>query len=132
MSKISISGPTNQSEGGVLASLWRNILEENKYIHILDVLVNRYLRKSADISLRSKNIKRQSKSTLINNITAPEMTIKTFMYLIFNLIGATKLTLTIKLTYANGGETLHTVEVDSGDMLEEGEENERKDNKSGT
>lgn len=103
--------PVSSNEPGVLAMLWRKIITENNLTHSLNILINKYL-ESNTINQRVKNLKRKNRSTLIDNITASEMSIKTFLYLIFRVLRAKKLEISIKITFSNDRETIHGVTID--------------------
>lgn len=122
--------PVSSNEPGVLAMLWRKIITENNLTHSLNILINKYL-ESNTINQRVKNLKRKNRSTLIDNITASEMSIKTFLYLIFRVLRAKKLEISIKITFSNDRETIHGVTIDgsyyndneesNADVIEESE-----------
>lgn len=103
--------PVSSNEPGVLARLWRKIITENNLKHNLNMLIDRYLETTA-INQRVKNLKRKNRSTLIDNITASEMSIKTFLYLIFRVLRAKKLEISIKVTFPNDKESIHGVSID--------------------
>ena len=44
-------------------------------------------------------------------MTSPEMTFKVFVDLIFFFLGAKKMSISIKLTYPNGEESVHSINV---------------------
>ena len=102
--------PPAKTSSGVLSLLWRKICLEHK--DYLDVLVDRYVVDNDIAAGRVKNIKRKTKSTIISNVTATEMTFKTFIDLVFNFLKCKKLTISIKLTYQSGRESLHSIVVD--------------------
>ena len=102
--------PPAKTPSGVLSLLWRKICIEHK--DYLDVLVDRYVVDNDIAAGRVKNIKRKTKSTIISNVTATEMTFKTFIDLVFSFIKCKKLTISIKLTYQSGRESLHSIVVD--------------------
>lgn len=114
--------PVSSNEPGVLARLWRKIITENNLTHNLNMLINRYLENSS-INQRVKNLKRKNRSTLIDNITASEMSIKTFLYLIFRLLRAKKLDISIKVTFPNGRESIHGISID-GSYYNDNEESD--------
>lgn len=103
--------PPAKTESGVLAVLFRKIWRENRFRDYFDILLNRYIEENDISAGRSKNVKRKTKSTIVSNLTATEMTFKTFIDLLFNFIKIKKLTITVKLTFQSGSETLHTVVV---------------------
>lgn len=111
MSDINFNKPISKNESGVLAALWRNIIKTNNLTHALDYLVLKYISRSGKES--GDNIRLKNKSTLLSNITAPEMSIKVFFDLLFNYLCVKKVSFTIKLTFINGDESVHTVNVDN-------------------
>lgn len=131
MSKIEFDDNVSSKEGGALTALWRAILKENNFIYAIDVMVNKYVRKTDMLQGRSIHVKRKTRSSLINNITAGEMTFKTFLDLLFNFLAVRKVTITIMLTHANNDESIHTIAINNNDYnLEEEVVNERKDKSS--
>lgn len=112
MSNIKFTDPISHNESGVLAQLWRNILRENGYEKALDLLVQRYVDRANRAKEKDKNLKLKNKSTLTTNITAPEMTFKTFLDLLFNLLRVRTVTMTVKLTFHNGSERLSTIRIE--------------------
>lgn len=112
MSDIKFNKPISKNESGVLAALWRNIIKTNNLAHALDYLVLKYVSRSANKS-SGENIRLKNKSTLLANITSPEMSIKVFFDLLFNYLCVKKVSFTVKLTFINGDESVHTVNVDN-------------------
>lgn len=110
---ININKPPNKNESGVLAALWRKILIENNFMPALGMLVSRYLKDQEAKEGRVKNLRKKNRSTVVNNIAATEMTFKTFLDLIFNLLKVKRCDISIKLTYHNGNTSTHSVSVDS-------------------
>ena len=108
--------PVSNKDSGVLANLWRRVVRESNLQNSLNHLADRYVKKTNPISQRVANVKKRTKSTVLKNISDPDMTIKTFLDLIFNLLGAKKLTISIKITYPNGTETIHSLPINNGDL----------------
>ena len=106
---IKFNKPIDNNESGVLTALWRNIILQNELLPAMDYLIQKYLNSNKVVV---DSIKRKTKSTLIANITSTGMTFKTFLDLIFNFLKAKNLTISVKLTFANGDETVHTINVD--------------------
>ncbi|MDQ6990799.1 MAG: hypothetical protein Q9M11_03605 [Mariprofundaceae bacterium] len=109
---MDFKGKPTSTAHGALARLWRNIIKDNKLEHALGFLVTRYITKNTS---DSKNIRRKTRSTLESDITAKEMTWKKFTHLVFHYLGAVRLDITIKLTFANGRSTVHTVGIKSSE-----------------
>ncbi len=110
--------PVSNKDSGVLANLWRRVVRESNLQNSLNHLADRYVKKTNPISQRVANVKKRTKSTVLKNISDTDMTIKTFLDLIFNLLGAKKLTISIKITYPNGTETIHSLPINNGDLVE--------------
>lgn len=73
-------------------------------------------------------VKKKNKSTLIANVTASEMTMKTFVDLVFRFLRARSLTISIKVTFHNGKESVHSVSVAYQEMTKTGDiESDMKD-----
>lgn len=108
--------PVAKNEAGVLAGLWRNILKENHFIPAIDVLVNRYVNKQNRDSDKLGSVRLKAKSTLLSNISSSEMTFKTFLDLIFNFLGVKKIHISIKLTFSNGEESIHSIGVNNPNL----------------
>lgn len=108
--------PVSNSESGILAAIWRKLIKDNGIVNALHLLVNRYITDTDPTKGRVKNIKRRNKSTLISNICSSEMTFKTFIDLIFNLLRASKLDIHVKVTFANG-KSIHTNVAITNDMI---------------
>lgn len=128
MSNIKFNDPISHNESGVLAQLWRNILRENGFHKALDLLVQRYVDRANRAKEKDKNLKLKNKSTLISNITAPEMTFKTFLDLLFNLLQVHTVTITVKLTFHNGAEKINTVIIDQSTADDGGHDEHSKNN----
>jgi hypothetical protein len=105
----------SRSEGGTLAKLWRKILEENNYLPAIPFLVNRYIRTTNEMSNRVTDVKRKTKSTLIANITATDMTFKTFTDLLFNFLRVKRIEITVKVTLPNDTVREHSITVKGED-----------------
>lgn len=97
---------------GVLARLWRKIIEENGLEHNLGYLVTRYVERTGE---SSKNIRRKTRSSIEADITSNELSWKKFTHIIFCYLGAVRVDLTVKLTFATGKTSVHTVGLKSSD-----------------
>ena len=132
MADIKFDKEPSNNEAGLLATLWRNILRDNNMSpEFLSLLVDEYINTTHKLESDGgdvKPLKRKSKSTMINNITDTQMTIKTFMDLLLNLIKVRKVAISVKLTYNNGDETVHTVVVNNKNN--KGKKNDRDNTKS--
>ena len=110
--------PVSNKDSGVLAKLWRKVILESRLENSLNYLADRYVKRSEPMSSRVATVKRRTKSTVMKNITDGDMTIKTFLDLVFSLLGAKKLTISIKITYPNGTESVHSVPINNNELTE--------------
>jgi len=123
-----LTEPTSNTGSGVLAKLWRKILIDNGYLPALGVLMDRYLKVQDQEVGSIPGVKKKNKSTLIANVTASEMTMKTFVDLVFRFLRARSLTISIKVTFHNGKESVHSVSVAYQEMTKTGDiESDMKD-----
>lgn len=111
--------PPSRKVSGVLVVLWRKILLENRLNRALTPLIARYLNDTNRVG----NSKRKNKATLKANIFATDMTFKTFIDLVFNLLKATRLDISIKVTFVNGKSSTHSVSIDARNV-QEGEDDD--------
>ena len=95
--------------GGILSILFRKIMSEGGFMNYVNILIDRYITRASANSVSAA--KRRTKNTLKTNLTSPEMTFKVFVDLIFFYLQARKMSITIKLTYANGDESVHSIDV---------------------
>lgn len=110
MKDIDFSTPVANTSPGVLSNLWRRFIVDNRLIGHLPRLVDRYLNKdktNRDVPV----VKKKNRSTMFKNISAREMTIKTFLDLMFNLVGTKKIVITIEVELPTGKTTKHSVTV---------------------
>ena len=101
----------SNNESGVLAKLWRQIISENNLLPQIGMLINKYLDED-ETNQRVQAYKKKNRSTLTENIFASEMSIKVFLYLIFKVLRAKKIDISIKVTFSSGRESMHNVSVD--------------------
>lgn len=113
MAHISFAEPPANTEGGKLSQLWRLVVVDNNYFSSLNYFVTNYLQKTNRMNSTVVSVKRKNKSTLFKNISASEMTIKTLLDLLFNLIEVKRVTILLKLTLPTGRETVHSVDIDN-------------------
>lgn len=111
--KIVLPKLTTHVEGSILVNLWHKILRETNYIYALEYMVAKYTAKNKS-SIKAE--KRRTKSSIIKNITSDVMTWKTFIDLIFNFLNVKKMTMSLRLEYPNGKETIHSITVDDKKM----------------
>lgn len=101
-----LKGKPTATPHGALAKLWRNVIMEKNLENALGYLVSRYVTKNA---VGGKNVQRKTRSTIEADVTASELTWKKFCHLIFHYLEGKRLDITIKVTYANGDTSAHTV-----------------------
>lgn len=112
MPEKELDDPVANTEGGGLAKLWRKILNETGMRYRLEALVTQYLtRPDNDQNNSTVFDKRKNRSTIWSNILANDMTIKTFMDLIFNVINIRHVKLTIELTDFINKKSVHNIEI---------------------
>lgn len=128
---ININKPPNKNESGVLTVLWRKILVENNLMPAMGLFVDRYLKKYDSTGSRVSNAKKKNRSTLITNISAPEMSFKCFIDLLFNFLRCKRLDISIKITHENGKTSIHSVSVDSSINEAKGDDSVETDTGSG-
>ena len=119
MSKIVIPEIVSQKEGGVLAKLWKKIVKDDGHTNGIEYLTNKYLERANEIVNRVQNMKKKTKSSLVKYITADDMTWKTFLDLLFNLLRVVKVEIIVKITYADGSTTFHTEKGDKKKATQE-------------
>lgn len=131
--EIEFNTPVDNNESGVLSALWRNIVLQLNILPAMDVLISRYCNSSSTNLGNEQSIKKKTKSTLVANITSTGMTFKTFLDLLFNFLRVKKINISVKLTYANGDESFHSINVDQNavdyEPDEEKESNDQQGNK---
>ena len=123
----------SNTESGVLAKIWRKILIERRITPSLGLLIDRYLQdQHLNEDNLAKNVKKKNRSTLINNITAKEMTIKTFLDLLRNLLKVKRLVIHIEITTAGGETSVHSLSVTGENNLATAKLNAEKNTEGDT
>lgn len=105
--EVKFTKETAQTESGILAKLWRNILRETGILPGITFFINQYLERN---KTTSATIKKKNRSTLITDITATQMSWKTFTNLLFSLLNVKKIEFIVKITWPTR-ETAHSVTV---------------------
>lgn len=95
------------NSSGILVKLWRLIILEANIIPKLGFFINNYLNKKDS----DKNDKIKSKSVILNDILSTNMSIKVFMYLLFNLLKMKSIKITITCKHSNDELTTHSIIV---------------------
>lgn len=92
--EVNFNNKPANTESGILAMLWRKILIESGILPGITFLINRYL---ARTKTESDTIKKKNRSTLISDITATQMSWKTFTDLLFSLLNVKKVEFIVKV-----------------------------------
>jgi len=108
-----IKGTVKNTPNGVLAKLWREIITQTGLSNNLGYLITRYVERFSPSD--SATMKKKTRAAIEADITATELTWKKFLTLIFDVLQATKLELSIKIYFPNGQSTTHTIGVRSID-----------------
>ena len=107
--KIVLDNKIFSTEGGILTAFWRSIIKDNNLENNLDTLVDDYITKVNKYRPSDKSV--QNRSKIITNINAREMTWKSFINLVQNVLGSESITLSIKVKFRNGDETFHNIKL---------------------
>jgi len=118
--RIKMQHGVSNKEGGILVRLWRTILEETNYYNSLDYLTSRYVNDTARAS-SVKAGRRQTKSSLIKNITSNNMSWRTFVDLLRTFLKVKDAEFSVKLTFHNGDTSVHSVKLINQDEEDENE-----------
>lgn len=119
--KIVLPPLISRTEGSILSKLWRNILVDTNMDNALDYLVTRYMSDHSNSTIKAD--KRKTKSSIIKNITADDMTWKTFLDILFNFLRVRRIEFCVKLTRASGDISVHSVIVDNPNIVNGGSKN---------
>lgn len=111
--------PISQKEGGILTRLWRSIVNEGNYRRSLLTLVNEYTQKHIQLKGSVANVKRKTRSSLLADINAREMTFKVILHLVFKLLRAKSVKITFEVTHFHGKVSEHSVVINSDNFTEE-------------
>lgn len=107
MSKIDFSKPPSMDEGGLLAKIWRDIVDKNYLIHKFDYLISEYVSKNNN---QNQVIRRKNKHTLTTNVCSSAMTWKVFLENL-ELSRFKSVEITVKVTDQNGHSTTHILPI---------------------
>ena len=115
MADIDISKkPVATNESGALAKLWRLVLVENNLVPQLTYLINKYVSKTKYLETNGlKAQKLKTKSTITADVTSRTMTMKTFLYLLFNFLNAKEVEISVKVTFPSGVTSTHRLPIKS-------------------
>jgi hypothetical protein len=124
--------PSSNSEGGMLATLWKKYMVENRLRSSLGVLINNYLKKESKKG-SSSDYKTKQRSVISANATASELSWKNFIDVMMNLGTAEEMVLNMRVDRGRGRISLHSIRVfknDNGDIEFEDLEGEGNGKKS--
>ena len=112
---------TSGDEHGVLKKLLNSIIFENNLENKLAFLISRYDR-------RRDASKKKSKTVIVNELTSNRISFKNFVFLVFEILRAKKMTIKVELEFSNK-TTEHRIVVQP-ESINNGDDNDEKDNKS--
>jgi len=101
----------DRSEGSALAVLWRNILVEKGIVSRVPAMIRRYL--DTDVTSKSVQMKKKSKSSITNDVTSKSMSWRVFISLLKDVLKVKDVRFTVTLTFRNGEKSVHSVNVDT-------------------
>lgn len=93
--------PVKNNEDGILTKLFRKVVFETGFINNLSYFINRYIKGGG----------KKNKATISKIILDGEMTWKSFIFLIFEVLKAKKMSVKITVTHVNDMVTEHEVIV---------------------
>lgn len=121
MEKLShLSRETSGDEHGILKKLLNKIIFENNLENKLAFLISKYDR-------RRDASKKKSKTVIVNELTSNRISFKNFVFLVFEILRAKKMTIKVELEFSNK-TTEHEIVVYPESMNNKDED--EKDNKS--
>jgi len=112
---------TSDDEHGVLKKLLNKIIFENNLEEKIGFLISRYER-------RRDSSKKKSKTVVVNEITSTRISFKNFVFLVFEVLRAKKMTIKVELEFSNK-TTAHEITVVPEST---GGDDEEKDNNNKT
>lgn len=123
----------NNKEAAVLAKLFRRINMDLNTTGKMEHLIDRYIKyaNNKNISL----LKKKTRSSLCNSIVSEEMSWRTFMDLVFNLLRVKRMKISITFLHADDTESFHSMKFDNGrnkDFERRSRRGRREDNKNDT
>lgn len=105
--------PLENSENGVLAALWRRLVNNNIFMQkYLGVKLKSYLSKEQK-SISGETIKTKKKHSIENDIHGGKMTFPVFMHLLFNLMNAKELSITVRVKLEYGEDIIDTITIEN-------------------
>lgn len=110
--------PLENSENGVLAALWRRLVTNNIFMQkYLGVKLKAYLNKEQK-SISGETIKTKKKHSIENDIHGGRMTFPVFMHLLFNLMNAKEMSITVRVKLEYGEDIIDTITVKNPNIKE--------------
>ena len=116
-----LSKETSGDEHGILKKLLNNIIFENNLEDKLAFLISRYDR-------RRDASKKKSKTVIVNELTSNRISFKNFVFLVFEILRAKKMTIKVELEFSNKTTEHHI--VIQPESMNNGDDSDEKDNKS--
>jgi len=98
---------TNNTEGAILATLFKSVIMDLNYNNKKEWLISRYINRGNML----KVMKKKTASSLSKNIESDSITWKVFIDLLLNLLNVKKCVFKIELTHSNGVVTRNQVTV---------------------
>lgn len=122
--------PVMKQEAGVLARLWRNILRDDKLESNVERLIDKMLAENSKTT--SAALRKMTRSSIRNKVTTDKMSMKTFILLVFRMLRAKQLDITITIDYGFGRKGVHSIALGNNSeglnldelLKEDDEENE--------
>jgi len=108
--KIITTPVKSKDSGGILSKLFRKIMTETGLVNAVDSLVELYLKDSEAQSKRS-GLTPKKRSQIQTAIKEEDMTWKSFIDLVINLVRVKKIVITIDLYHTETRVTTHKVEA---------------------
>lgn len=125
--EVDFSKKTSTTETGILAKLWRKILVESRIMAGITFFVNRYLAKT---KTDSNMLKKKNRSTLLTDISATEMSWKSFVDLLYNFLEVKEVEFIVKIQW-DSRETIHSIKVLPPDRFENPIDKLKEEQKNG-
>jgi len=100
-----------KNEGGLLAKLWRMVVFENDYQHLLKFLLDRYKANGGE----------KSRTSVLQMFEAGKLTWKSLFFLLTKILPIKEATFCIKIKHLDGEVTEHCIKLDVESELSEKE-----------
>lgn len=96
----------NNKEGAALSKLWRIIVSDLNLGKRMEFLISNYIQNS-----KNSAIKHKTKSSMRKNITDDNITWKTFLDILFNVVDIEFMTVTVTLHHKGKSKSIHTIDI---------------------